>query len=104
MWQNDDVLPNGNVIEYIIDGLNRRVGKKMNGVLIRMYVYQSQTQLAAELDGTGSLIARYVYSSKSNTPDQMITPSGTFRILSDQIGSPRMIINTAIGCRLSPID
>ncbi len=90
-------LPNGNVIEYIIDGLNRRVGKKMNGVLIRMYVYQSQTQLAAELDGTGSLIARYVYTSKTNTPDQMITPSGTFRILSDHIGSPRMIINTATG-------
>ncbi|PJA25697.1 MAG: hypothetical protein COX57_02035, partial [Alphaproteobacteria bacterium CG_4_10_14_0_2_um_filter_63_37] len=45
------VLPNGKVIEYIIDGRNRRVGKKVDGVLTQGFLYQDQLNPVAELDG-----------------------------------------------------
>jgi hypothetical protein len=28
-------LPNGTAIDYLIDGSNRRIGKKVNGVLVQ---------------------------------------------------------------------
>ncbi|RKZ50475.1 MAG: RHS repeat protein, partial [Candidatus Parabeggiatoa sp. nov. 3] len=33
-------LPNGKIIDYVIDGKDRRVGKKVNGVLTEAYLYQ----------------------------------------------------------------
>ena len=35
-------LPDGTNIEYVIDGRNRRVGKKVNGVLVQGFLYQDQ--------------------------------------------------------------
>lgn len=33
------VLPDSTLIEYVIDGLNRRVGRKVNGVLVRGWLW-----------------------------------------------------------------
>jgi hypothetical protein len=33
--------PDGTVIEYVIDAANRRVGKKVNGVLVQRFIYTS---------------------------------------------------------------
>lgn len=33
-------LPNGDLIEYLVDGMGRRVGKKKNGVLIKQWLYR----------------------------------------------------------------
>ena len=33
-------LPDGTKIEYLIDGQNRRIGKKVNGVLTQGFLYQ----------------------------------------------------------------
>ena len=35
-------LPDGTEIEYIIDGQNRRIGKKVNGNLVQGFIYQDQ--------------------------------------------------------------
>jgi putative transposase len=47
----------------------------------------------AELDATGNVISRFVYGSKVNAPDYMIKNSVTYRILSDHLGSPRLVID-----------
>jgi RHS repeat-associated protein len=94
-WDKKD--KKGFRIDYVIDGQNRRVGKKVNGVLTKMYVYQSQLQISAELDGSGKLLKQFIYGEKANVPDYMITSKGTFRILSDQVGTPRLVVNTANG-------
>ncbi|HWS72354.1 MAG TPA: RHS repeat-associated core domain-containing protein, partial [Thermoanaerobaculia bacterium] len=86
------VLPNGDVIDYVIDGQSRRVGKKVNGTLVRQWLYRSELQIAAELDGAGNLISRFVYGTRSNVPDLMIRDGVTYRILSDHLGSPRVIL------------
>ena len=57
-------LPSGDVIQYLVDGQDRRVGKKKNGVLEKAWLYRNQLNPAAELDGAGNLVGRFVYGSK----------------------------------------
>lgn len=90
-------LPDGTSIDYVIDGRNRRVGKKVNGVLVQGFLYQDQLRPVAELNGTGTVVRRFVYGSKFNVPDYFIQGTATYRILSDHLGSPRLVINTATG-------
>jgi len=97
-------LPDGDSIEYIIDGLNRRIGKKVNGVLLQGLLYQDTLNPVAELDGAGNVISRFVYASKLNVPDYMIKGSQRYRIISDQLGSPRLVVNTQTGAVVQQLD
>jgi len=87
-------LPNATTVDYVVDGRNRRIGKKVNGVLTQGFLYRDQLNPVAELDGTGAVVARFVYGSKANVPDYMVKAGVTYRIISDHLGSPRLVINT----------
>ena len=97
-------LPGGTNIEYVVDGKNRRIGKKVNGVLVQGFLYQNQLKPIAELDGAGNIVSRFVYASKFNMPDYMTKGSVTYRIISDHLGSPRLIINTTDGTIIQRMD
>jgi RHS repeat-associated protein len=87
-------LPDGvQTIDYIVDGQNRRVGKMVNGTLSQGWLYQDQLRPVAQLDGANNVVARFVYGSKPNVPDYMVTSGGTYRILSDHLGSPRAVVD-----------
>ncbi|MBL1274935.1 MAG: hypothetical protein COB30_002495, partial [Ectothiorhodospiraceae bacterium] len=58
----------------------------------------------AELDGTGTVTARFVYGSKTNVPDYMVKGGNTYRIISDHLGSPRLIVNIADGSIIQRMD
>lgn len=90
-------LPNGKQIEYLIDGSGRRIGKRVNGKLVQGFIYQSQTQIAAETDGNGKVVKRFIYGQKPNVPDYMVTKDGTFRLITDQVGTLRMIVDVSKG-------
>ncbi|WP_413944762.1 RHS repeat domain-containing protein [Bdellovibrio sp. HCB-162] len=90
-------LPDGRLIEYVIDGQNRRIGKKINGKLVQGFIFQSQYQIAAETDGSGKIIRRFVYGSKFNIPDYVVTGGKEYRIISDQVGTPKIIVEAATG-------
>jgi hypothetical protein len=62
-------LPDCRVITYVIDAQNRRIGKKVNGALVKAWLYQDQLEPVAELDGAGNSVARFVYGSRPNIPD-----------------------------------
>ncbi len=87
----------GRTITYVIDAQNRRVGKKVDGVLVKGWVYADQLHIVAETDGAGAVVSRFVYGSRANTPDYMIRGGITYRIISDHLGSPRFVVNTADG-------
>ncbi len=89
-YSKPDVL-----VEYLVDGSNRRVAKKVNGVVVQRFVYQNQLQIAAELGDSGNIVARFIYASKSNVPDFMIKSGVTYRIFSDNLGSPRLVVSTS---------
>jgi RHS repeat-associated protein len=97
-------LPNGTLIEYVVDGQNRRIGKKVNGTLTQGFLYQNQLNPVAELDSTGAIISRFVYGTKANVPDYLIKAGVTYRIVSDHLGSPRLVVNTAGGSVAQRID
>ncbi len=97
-------LPNGTQIEYVIDGQDRRVGKKVNGTLVQGFLYQNQLNPVAELDGTGAMVSRFVYASKGNVPDYLLKGSETYRIINDHLGSPRLVVNTTTGAVVQRMD
>jgi RHS repeat-associated protein len=97
-------LPNGTRIDYVIDGLNRRIGKKVNGALVQGFLYRDQLKPVAELDGTGVVVARFVYGSSPLVPDYLIKGGATYRIVSDHLGSPRLVVDTTTGAVVQRLD
>src|SRR3546814_6888632 len=51
--------------------LDRRIGKQVDGVLARGWLYRDQLNPVAELDGQGNLVARFVYADQANVPAYM---------------------------------
>jgi RHS repeat-associated protein len=90
-------LPDGRVIEYVVDGFNRRVGKKVNGTVVEGFLYDGQLRPVAWLDGAGAVKATFVYGLHVNVPEYMTTSSGTFRFIHDHLGSPRLVVDTTSG-------
>jgi len=58
----------------------------------------------AELDGTGTVVARFVYGTKANVPDYMEKGGVTYRILSDHLGSVRLVVDAATGAVAQRLD
>jgi RHS repeat-associated protein len=89
-------LPDGKRIDYLIQIGNRRVGKKVDGVLEQAFIYDGG-QIVAELDREGKIKSRFVYSGDANVPDYMIRDGRKYRIVTDHLGSPRLIVDAASG-------
>ncbi|HLP41024.1 MAG TPA: RHS repeat-associated core domain-containing protein, partial [Fibrobacteria bacterium] len=90
-------LPDATKIEYVIDGKNRGVGRKVNGVMRQGFLYQGQQAPVAELDSAGNVVARFIYASRSHVPDYLVKGGITYRIISDHLGSPRLIVDAWTG-------
>nr|WP_010132121.1 RHS repeat-associated core domain-containing protein [Microbulbifer agarilyticus] len=91
------VLPGDIQVDYLIDGSDRRVGKKVNGQLVQSFLYGDQLNPIAELSGSGDEVARFIYGEQVNVPAYMVKGGVTYRIVSDQLGSPRLVVNAANG-------
>ena len=90
-------------ITYTYDGLGRRVGKSVNGTLVQGFLYADGLHPIAELDGQGNVVATFVYGTRPNVPDLMLKGGVTYRILSDPLGSPVEVIDTATGAVVEQI-
>ncbi len=90
-------LEDGRVVEYVLDHASRRVARRENGVLQRRFVWQGRLQVAAELDAAGGLVSRFVYATRPNVPDYMVRGGVTYRILTDHLGSPRLVVRADTG-------
>ena len=90
-------LPDATKIDYIIDGQNRRIGKKVGDTLVQGFLYGDQLNPVAELDASNNIVSQFVYGTKVNVPDHMIKGGVTYKIISDHLGSPRLIVNASTG-------
>jgi hypothetical protein len=90
-------LPNGDVIDYLVDGLGRRVGKKLNGTLVKQWLYRDALKPVAELDGSGALVKQFAYGSHPLVPEYVKTSSGLYRVFADQLGTPLQVVNVSTG-------
>ena len=85
-------LPDGTAITYLVDGQNQRIGKRVNGILVQGFLYESTLRPIAELNGGGAAVSRFVYATHANVPDYMVKDGETYRILTDHLGSPRLVV------------
>jgi RHS repeat-associated protein len=96
-------LPDGTVIAYLVDGLERRVGRKVSGTLVQGWLYDDLLRPVAELDGTGAVVSRFVYAG-GTTPAYLNRDGASFRIIADQVGSVRLVANAATGAIVQRLD
>ena len=101
------LVPNGSAVDtigYVIDGQNRRVGRTLNGTVTHRWLYQNQLNPVAELDGAGNVVSRFVYGTRSNVPDYMLKGGNVYRLVTDHLGSVRLVVDTATGAVAQQLD
>ena len=97
-------LQDGRQIRYAIDPDNRRTGKSVNGQLQWQLVWQSPLRPIARLKADGALEAVYHYADKANVPEAMDKGDRTYRIVSDHLGSVRLVIDADTGDIVQQLD
>jgi RHS repeat-associated protein len=97
-------LPSGDVVEYLVDGQNRRVGRVVNGAVTHKWLYKDQLNPVAELDAAGNVVARFIYGTTYHAPDVMLKGGATYRLITDHLGSVRLVVDVATGTVAQRLD
>jgi len=97
-------LPDLRVIEYVIDGENRRVAKKVDGVIQLKYLWDGPLRVIAELDANDNVVSRFVYGDGVNVPEYMVKGGHTYRLVKDHLGSPRLVVDISDGSTEQRLD
>lgn len=92
------------LIEYVTDGFGRRIAKKVGGTTTQRWLYGSALTPIAEVSTTGAVAARYVYGTRTYVPDFLVKAGVTYRVITDQVGSVRLVVNTTTGAVAQRID
>jgi RHS repeat-associated protein len=58
----------------------------------------------AELDGQNNVVSRFVYATQTNVPDYMMRGGHTYRLITDQLGSVRLVVDVASGAVAKRLD
>jgi RHS repeat-associated protein len=98
------VLADGKTITYIVDGLGRRIGRTLNSGFTSGWIYDQQGRIIAELGSDKKLRSRFIYTSPFGAPAVMMRGGKTYRIISDERGSPRLVIDTSNGTVVQQLD
>ena len=97
-------FPNSAVISYKIDGENKRFARLVNNSIDQFYSYNRNGQLVGTYNPDGSLQARYEYLTQGHSPDYMVLGNITYRLIKDQLGSIRLVMNTQSGAIAQRLD
>ena len=89
-------------VDYILDGLGRRIGRDESGVT--GWLYQDQLNPIAELNSANEVVSRFVFGTRSNVPDYMTKDGRTVRFITDFRGSPRLLVDVDTGEVLQRLD
>jgi RHS repeat-associated protein len=73
---------------------------------VQGFLYENQLEPVAELDGSGNLVSRFVYCGcgAGNIPQYLVKGGVTYRIISDHLGSPRLVVDSTTGAVLQRMD
>lgn len=91
-------LQSGAVHTFDHDGLDRRVTKSIGSTLQWRAVYEDKLRIAAYVNNTsGTLSKEFIYATRVNVPDYMVSGGVKYRIITDHLGSPRLMAKTTDG-------
>jgi RHS repeat-associated protein len=91
------LLPNGRKIEYLVDGVDRRVETRIDGQVQSRLIYRTTLQPVAEMDAQGAVVARFVYGTGTNAPDYLLKGGKVYRLIKDEVGSVWMVVDADTG-------
>ena len=94
-------------ITYDIDGAGRRIGRTIDdgtNVETRRYLLGEGNRLVAEYNESGNLVSQFVYATGRHVLDLMLQGSNIYRIVTDHLGSVRLVVNVANGSVAQRID
>jgi len=124
-------LPTGHFIDYGLDAAGRRVSKSVDGNVVQQWLYRDALRPIAELDGGGNIVSRFVYADKATAdgsaleslyanlglartaprleeamapPTYVVEGARTLRILTDHLGSPRLVVDASTGTVVQSVD
>jgi RHS repeat-associated protein len=86
-------------VEYVVDGLGRRVARRIDGAFDRKWIYRDSLRPIAEIDAAG-VFTHFVYASNSplgGSPVAMIRNGVMYRVVQDHLGSVRLVVNAQNG-------
>jgi hypothetical protein len=67
------------MIDYLVDPLNRRIGRKVNRDAHAQLSVSEPLAPIAEIDGSNQIVTRFVYGTRDNVPDYMVKGGVTYR-------------------------
>lgn len=91
------------LVEYLTDANGHRVAKKINGQVVKNYIYGIDGRQEAEIDLAG-VFSHFVYASQGHSPDYMIRAGTKYAFVKDVLGSIRMVINSTTGEVVQALD
>ena len=98
------VAPDGTKSEFMFDAAGELLGIKQKGAWKQKFIYRSWLQPIAQLDDSGKVITTFIYVGGSNIPAYMVKNAATYRLITDQLGSIRLVVDVASGTVAQQID
>jgi RHS repeat-associated protein len=95
-------LPGGDTIAYLLDGADRRISRQVNSTPAERLLYAGW-QPVAQLDAAGALLSRFVYAG-GTVPAYIVRGGARFKIITDQLGSVRLVVNVETGAVVQRLD
>ncbi len=102
-------------VQYAIDAFGRRVGRYVgtSGATSpdRFWVYQDGLNPVAQLNAMGQLELLFLYGTQAHVPDLVVEVRGAsttddvvYRVVTDQVGSVRRLVNVETGAVAASFD
>ena len=70
-------------------------GVRLCGATVRRWLYRDSLRPIAEIDASGVLVARFVDGDGAS--NYLVKGGVTYRVVSDHLGSPRLLVDVATG-------
>ena len=97
-------LPDDHVVSYNRDALSRVTAKRVDGVIVKGWIYKDALKPIAETDAAGNVVSFFVYGTSGLSPDTMDKDGVTYRFIRDVQGSVRLVVDAATGAIAQRLD
>jgi RHS repeat-associated protein len=71
---------------------------------VQGWLYQDALKPIAEVYGSGNVVSFFVYGGKTSVPEYMVKNGNEYRLITDQLGSVRLVVNAADGSIAQQLD
>lgn len=94
--------PDGTDVAYALDPGLRRVARTIDGAAAGRFLWLGGRPIA-ELDGANALVTRFVFAGGA-APAYLVKNGVAHRVITDQAGSVRLVVNAATGAVAQRLD